>query len=609
MTKRLTIKNHIQEKQLFQRRIVAATCIILILTAFILARLFYLQIYEHKLYTTLSQQNQLSLLPIAPNRGAIYDRNGIIIAQNIPMFSLEIIPDKISNMNATIESLQTIIPISNENLQEFHKQLKQRRRFETVPIRAQLTDEEVARFYVNQHLFPGVIIEAQLMRYYPFNMALVDVLGYVGRINVDDLKNMDNSNYIATNFIGKVGIEKYYENNLHGKVGYKQVEIDASGRVIRTLKITSPIPGDELHLTIDTKLQLAAKEALSGLRGAVVAIEPSTGEVLALVSNPSYDPNKFIFGISKSEYQQLQNSSDRPLYNRAIRGQYPMGSIIKPFIGLTALQKGIITKNYKLNDPGVFQFKNSSHQYRDWKKGGHGYVDLKKAITVSCNTYFYELAVKLGIDELEKIMRNFGFGDFTKIDLGEELPGLVPNPAWKQHSQGTNWFPGDTVLSGIGQGYVLATPLQMAMAVSGLANQGQLYFPHLLSKRVSPNSETFYQLDTPLPSVHFDQENWDYVINAMQDVIRSQQGTGYRFGAPAYTVAAKTGTAQLVRKKDKSQKDNTIPDHLKDNSVFIAFAPVEAPKIALAVIVENSTLAPNVARKVIDNYLLRENNS
>ncbi len=608
MTQRLTIKDHQKEKALFQQRLLLIAAGIILLTLLLFIRLAILQIEHHTTYTTLSKKNQFALLPIEPNRGLIFDRNGILLAQNIPVYSLEINPEKVHDIPATIAALQKIIPISNDDVQSFYKQLKQRARFHTVPLRLKLDETEVAKFYINQYLFPGVIIHAQLIRYYPLGSAMVDVIGYVGRINQRELNKLDPSNYIVTNYVGKVGIERSMESSLHGQVGHQQVETDASNHIVRVLKRTPPQAGTDIYLTIDSKLQLAAKQALAETneRGAVVAIDPNNGEVLALASSPSYDPNLFVHGFTSAAYARLQNSPDRPLFNRAIRGQYPPASTIKPFLGLEGLASHVITTHSIVNDPGWFQLPNTHHVYRDWRPQGHGKVNLRMAITVSCDTFFYDLATKLGIQRIDDIMEQFGFGQLTHVELNEEVAGLVPSPEWKYANQGQHWYKGDTIIAGIGQGFSLVTPLQLASATATLANHGIGYQPHVILKQHHAGQPPMLTQPKELAPIAIDTTYWNTIISDLQNVIESPYGTGHRFGRPPYTVAAKTGTAQLYSNNEQNDfgKD-PIPTRLRDNSLMIAFAPAHHPKIAVAVITENTYAAPIIARKVLDNYLLR----
>lgn len=606
MVKKLAFKDHREDIRIFKRRIIIAAIAVIGLTGLLIFRLDFLQINQHYQYRTLSNQNQLTLLPIPPKRGLIYDRNGKLLAENLPIYNLEMIPDKVGNLDQTLNSLKSIVKITPLEIERFKKALKQHRKFETVPLKIKLTEEEVARFYVNQHHYPGMLINTLLVRHYPEGKETVDALGYVGRINENELKTINKTTYAATHFIGKIGIEKSYEKALHGKAGYQQVETDASGRIIRILERTPPIPGDNLYLTIDTDVQKAAKKSLEGYRGAVVAIDPNNGEVLALVSHPSYDPNLFVQGIPSKIYKALQDDIDRPLFNRSIRGQYAFGSTIKPFLALQGLNTGTITTHTRIQDPGWFKLPTASHIFHDWKKNGHGRVGIRRAIIISCDTFFYRLASKMGIRNIDKIMEQFSFGKETGLDINEELPGLVPTPEWKRASQGESWYGGDTVLSGIGQGYMLTTPLQLAVGASGIAMRGHFYHPHLLLKHQSPDQKEHPFKPKAFEPINLPDKYWNTVIDAMQQVVGSPMGTGYRrFGGHApYTAAGKTGTAQLFRYRnmDKSK----IPERLRDNTLFIVFAPVHNPKIAVGVVLENSNNAPVIARQVTDAYLIEK---
>ncbi|CAL7962546.1 peptidoglycan DD-transpeptidase MrdA [Gammaproteobacteria bacterium] len=609
------LKNYNQEKNQFKSRVIKAALLITVLIIILIARLFNLQILQYKFYTNLSEHNQLDFLPIESNRGLIYDRNGILLAENLPLFSLNIIPELTQNINNTIDTLKTIINITPDNIQQFNKTLKQRRRFEHVPIKFKLTQEEVAIFYLNQYRFPGVVVETQMIRHYPLGKIMASALGYVGRINQQELKNIDTSNYSATHFIGKIGIEKYYEKQLHGKTGYKVAEVSATGRIVRILKIIQPIPGNTLSLTIDSKLQQVAQDALGIERGAVVAIDPNNGEVLALVSFPSFDPNLFASGIDSTTFNELQSSSDKPMYNRATLGSYPLASTIKPFIALQGLDTGIITSNFKISDPGWFKLPNVKRPYRDWVYHGHGIVNVTKAIIVSCDTFFYTLALKLGIEKIDDILMHFGFGNKTKIDMAEENSGVIASPKWKASHKGTHWYVGDTVISSIGQGFMSATPLQLACGVAAIAMHGKRFQPHLLLATKRENSTLIKQEALPLSPITLNHpNNWNIIIDAMQGVITSPMGTARpRFGSiPEYTIAAKTGGGQLfhhkiVNENPDPESDLSIPKHLRNHNLFIAFAPVENPKIAIAVVTENSIIAPQVARKVLDYYLITPN--
>jgi len=619
MRKRIIIKNHLEEISLISQRGITALIFMTILILLLVLRLGYLQVVKNNMYSTLSQKNWLDLVPIEPTRGLIYDRNGVLLAENIPVFSLDVIPFKVDDVPKMLANISKIIPLTDTDIAQFQKELKQHRRFDEIPLKIRLSEAEVARFYENQYHFPGVLIKARLMRHYPYGDKFSHVLGYVGRINLDELTTIDATNYSASNYIGKLGIEKFYEDVLHGKVGYEQAENDASGEPIRVINQIKPIPGKNLYLTIDSGLQLAAEEALSGYRGAIVIIQPSTGQVLAIVSQPGFDPNLFVTGISSTDFKSLQQSLDKPLYNRALRGLYPLASTIKPFLAIEGLDSGITTPEYTIEDPGWYKLKNSERPFHDWRKHGHGLVNLNRAIMSSCDTYFYDLAFRLGIQRIDDILFKFGFGKLTGIDLGEELSGNVATPAWKRKTKGLSWYPGDTVISGIGQGYMQATPLQLAVGVSAIATKGKHVTPYLMLGSQEPGKS--YKLNTSLRSENINLHSpsiWTTVITGMQNVIESPEGTGYRFGPAPYTVAAKTGTAQVYTKKYRNVNDDhqdnqaTLPERLRDHSLLIAFAPVENPQIAIAIIVENSSLsvstenhgpAVGIARKLFDYYL------
>ncbi|KTC78248.1 penicillin-binding protein 2 [Legionella brunensis] len=602
-----SVRNDRVDSNLQRFRLNVLITIIVLLTFMLLIRLAYLQISQFKRYQTLSFKNQMSIIPIAPPRGIILDKHGVVLAENIPVYVLEIVPEHIKNIPQTLEKLRKLLPsITDDDIDNFNKARKQNRSFVPIPLKLKLDQEEVAIFASNQYQFPGVSIKARLMRFYPLGDVTAHILGYVGRINVQELRQVDPTNYRATNFIGKSGIEKFYEDILHGEVGYQQVEIDVSGRAVRVLNKQNPVSGEKLYLTIDSRLQQAAYLALKDKRGAVVAMNTRNGEILALVSSPSFDPNIFVNGITANEYQKLATAQDRPLYNRAVRGLYPPASTIKPFMGLAGLEKGVVDAGYSIYDPGWFRLPGVSHAYRDWKKTGHGVINLKRAITVSCDTYFYQLGHKMGISAIEDMLVQFGFGQLTHIDLNEEAPGLVPNKHWKVQNKGVSWYPGDTVITSIGQGFMLVSPLQLANATASLSQKGRRFRPHLLQRSIqSDKGETHaYNILEEYPMRLKDESYWDIVAEGMQAVITSNEGTGYRFGRNApYSVAAKTGTAQVFggRQYEKARYED-IPEYLRDNSLFIAFAPVENPEIALAVVVENDVAASNVARKVLDAY-------
>ncbi|HAT6831029.1 TPA: penicillin-binding protein 2 [Legionella pneumophila subsp. pneumophila] len=607
MYRNQSFKNYRAESQHQRFRLNLLIAILIILSLILILRLAFLQISEFKRYQTLSLKNQMSVIPIAPPRGVILDRNGVLLAENIPVYVLEITPERVKDMKQTLTKLRELIPsITDEDIDSFNKTRLQNRSFVPIPIKLKLSQEEVATFASNQYHFPGVSIKARLMRHYPLGEITAHALGYVGRINIQELKQVDSTNYRATNFIGKAGIEKYYEDILHGKVGYQMVETDVSGRTLRIINKVNPHSGAKLYLSIDARLQEAAYNALKDKRGAVVVINSRNGEVLAMVSSPSFDPNIFVSGVSKADYKVLSNALQRPLFNRAVRGVYPPASTIKPFVGLAGLDKGFITTTTEIYDPGKYKLPTSSHVYRDWKKTGHGVINFKRAITVSCDTFFYQLGNKMGISNIEDMLVKFGLGQLTHVDLHEEANGVIPSARWKRQTKGVSWYPGDTLISAIGQGFMLATPLQMANATASLSQHGQRFRPHLLIKTVNSdtNETEEYKPFEEYPVSLRDEANWDVVIDAMHSVLTSNEGTGYRFGRnPPYPVAGKTGTAQVYsgRQYEKAKYED-IPEHLRDNSLFIAFTPVEKPEIAIAVVVENDTIASTVARKVLDTY-------
>ncbi len=579
---------------------------LIILSLLLILRLAYLQFYQYKRFATLSLKNQMSILPVAPPRGIILDRHGVVLADNIPVYVLEITPERVKNLDLTLKKIQALLPsISDDDIEIFSRMRRQHRGYEAIPLKLKLTPEEVAIFSTNQYLFSGVNITARLMRYYPFGEKTAHVVGYVGRINLQELKNVDPQNYRATNFIGKSGVEKYYENILHGQVGYQQIETDVNGRSVRVISKQSPQSGAKMVLTIDARLQEAAYRALEGQRGALVLMRVHQGEVLALVSSPSFDPNLFVNGISHQNYQALSNENDRPLYNRAIRGLYPPASTVKPFIAIGALDQGYTTLDQHIYDPGWYRLPNVTHVYRDWKHTGHGILNIKRAITVSCDTFFYQLGNKMGIAALADILGQFGLGQLTRIDLPEEAPGLVPNAVWKKQTKRVSWYPGDTLISSIGQGFMLASPLQLANATATLSQRGHRFRPHVLKKMILEQGQSIpYTQKEEEPIRLKNNATWNTVIEAMHAVITNLEGTGYRFGRNApYSVAAKTGTAQVFSlSQDENKAHQLVPAALRDHSLIIAFAPVDNPEVAIAVLVEHDTSASQVARRVMDAY-------
>ncbi len=602
-----SVKNNYIEARLHHFRLSLLVAVLIILSLILVLRLAYLQFSQFKRYATLSLKNQMSIIPITPPRGVILDKNGVILADNVPVYVLEIVPEHVKNLNQTLQQLKELLPsVTDDDIENFNHERRQNHAYVPIPFKLKLSQDDVAIFASNQYRFPGVSIKARLMRYYPLSETTAHVLGYVGRINEQELQQVDSTNYRATNFIGKAGIEKYYEDLLHGNVGYQQVETDVSGRTLRVLSKQTPISGAKIYLTIDARLQQAIYQAMNDKRGAVVAMNVKNGDILAMVSSPSYNPNLFVNGISAKNYKELANSPDRPLYNRAVRGLYPPASTVKPFIALAGLDKGIVTTDTKIYDPGWYKLPNVKHLYRDWKRTGHGVVNLKRAITVSCDPYFYQLGNKMGISAIEDMLVQFGFGQLSHVDLFEEAPGLVPSPAWKRRSKGVHWYPGDTLITSIGQGFMLASPLQLANATASLSQHGKRFRPHLLGKSLDDHGKIhkFKPLEE-YPVRLKNEEYWSIIAEAMQAVIASPEGTAsYRFGRnTSYTIAAKTGTAQVFSGNQYEKKAyEEIPLALRNHTLFIAFAPVEKPEVAIAIMIENDSSAPLVARKVMDAY-------
>ena len=625
MPLKFSFKDNIEESRLIKRRIFVAAGIVILLMSLLLLRLFTLQMIKHEHFITLSQNNRVKVLPIPPIRGLIYSRDGILLAENQPAFSLEIIPEQVENMDEVIKSLAKIVSIQEEDTRRFYKLLKEKRRHDSVPLRYNLDETEVANFAVNNHLFPGVEVVARPYRRYPLKDITSHVIGYVGRIDDNDMAQLDSSNYLGTTHIGKLGIEKTYESLLHGRVGHQQVEVNAQGRVIRVLERTAPEPGKNIYLSLDISLQKVAVEALKDKRGAIVAIDPTNGDVLALVSSPGYDPNPFVNGIDSKSYRALLESKSTPLINRALQGKYPPGSVIKPFLGAVALAYGVRTTEESTWCPGWYSLKGHEHRYRDWKKGGHGHVNLINAIVQSCDVYYYSLANDLGINRLHDGLVSFGFGEKTGIDISGESAGLAPSAEWKRKVYNQPWYQGETLIAGIGQGSVLTTPIQLAMATAALANRGKIISPHLAYETRDPITNQVQILDHALPhQVGFqDTGIWDHITEAMTDVVHGAYGTARKSGIGAkYKFAGKTGTAQIIGiAQNEEYKKEDIAEEFHDHALFIAFAPVESPRIAVAIIVENggsgSGAAAPIARILFDHYLLglqpgaevKENNS
>ncbi len=617
------IKDHWSEQRIFLRRSVAAAVLVLTLVIALVVKLVQLQVLRHEYYAELSQGNRVRIEPLPPNRGLIFDRNGEVLAENLPAYQLELTAEQVPDLDAVLTGLTALDLVEQEDTDPLKRLIRSRRSFEGVPIRLQLTDEEVARFAVRRHEFPGVDIRTRLTRHYPLGEVAVHALGYVGAISEQDLARIDESEYAGTTLIGKVGVESSFEAELHGAPGFRQVLVNVQGRPVEgeaasraNLASRPAVSGTDLIVSLDVRAQRAAEGALQGLRGAVVAIDPNNGDVLAFASTPGFDPNRFARGLTTAEYRSLQDNIDRPMFNRALRGTYPPGSTIKPVVALAALDYHAIDPGKPRFCRGFFTLPGSRHRYRDWKPEGHGWVNLQESIAQSCDTYFYSVAQILGIDRLSTFLARFGFGHATGIDVEGEKPGLVPSREWKQKAFSQPgervWFPGETVIMGIGQGYLLATPLQLAHMASIIAGRGQSFEPRLVTALRDPRTGELRRLaPQPSPPVEVGEAAlWQRIINGMVGVTSPPRGTarGSAAGA-AYSIAGKTGTAQVFSVgQTEKYEEKEIAERLRDHALFVAFAPAEAPRIALSVLVENGrsgsgTAAP-VARKILDAYLL-----
>jgi penicillin-binding protein 2 len=603
-----------RELDRFRFRLAVAAVVVVLAFCTLIGRFAYLQIYQHDYYTTRAEDNRISLVPIVPNRGVIVDRSGTVLARNYSAFTLEITPSKVADLDATIEALGQLIEVLPKDRKRFRKLLEESKTFESLPIRTRLSDEEVAKFAANRFRFPGVEVRARLFRQYPLGEVASHALGYIGRINKRDLEVIENNeqqaNYKGTDHIGKTGLEQKYEFQLHGEAGYEQVEIDAGGRAVRSLARTAPVTGNNLTLTLDVKLQQITEKAFGDRRGALVAIDPSNGGILALVSTPTYDPNLFVDGIRTDDWDLLNNSPDKPMVNRALNGAYPPGSTFKPFMALAALEIGKRTPAQTISDPGFFNF--GGHHFRDDKKGGHGSVDMYKSIVHSCDTYYYMLANDMGIDNISRFMGSLGLGSRTGIDIEGESEGVLPSQAWKKRRfkrpEQQKWYAGETISIGIGQGYNAYTPIQLAQAMATVANDGVMYRPHLVSYITdSKTGVKTYVEPQPLRTLPWKPQNIETIKKAMVGV--NKEGTGARaFAGAGYESAGKTGTAQVFSLKGADYKAGKLKQELRDHALFIAFAPADKPKIALVVLVENGGFgaqsAAPIARMVFDYYLL-----
>lgn len=600
-----------RESAINSERVVVAVLIVVLALSVLAYRYYTLQIVDYDRFLTESERNRVRLEPIPPKRGLIYDRKGRLLATNEPTHVLSIVVERAGDTGDLLNQLQSLVEISDEDIERFDERKARRRPYDAVPLKLKLTDEEIALIGVNRHELPGVTVEAQLTRYYPYGDLLSHVIGYVGRINEQETTEIDEANYRGTLHIGKVGLERRYESILHGTVGYQNVEANAHGRVLRVLDRQAPVDGANLQLYLDLDLQRAALEALGDQRGAVVAIDPQNGGVLALVSNPGFDSNLFVNGIGRDEYSALRDSPDTPLLNRAVQGQYPPGSTVKPMLGLAGLERGLVTTETTVKDPGWYRLPGSSRRYRDWilriRGTGHApEVDLRMAIAESCDVYYYDLARRMGIDNMAESLAPFGIGERTGLDITSEQPGILPSTQWKRSRLGQPWYPGETLSVGIGQGYMLATPIQLAQATMVLANRGTSYVPSVV-RRIG---------DLPVggelrPRVEASEDHWAAVVAGMMDVVHTQRGTASRIGRDVpYTIAGKTGTSQVIGiAQDEVYDEDEIDERHRNHGLFIAFAPVDRPKIAVVVLAENgggSSAAYPVARQVLDAWLMAD---
>jgi penicillin-binding protein 2 len=610
----MEFQNPQENLERFNRRVDFAGGAVLLCFAVLFARLVWLQVFQHDYYQTRAEDNRISLVPITPNRGLIIDRNGEVLARNYSAYTLEITPSQVVDLDTTIDGLAEFIDIQHKDRRRFKKLMEENKRFESLPIRTRLTDAEVARFIARRFRFPGVDIKARLFREYPHGEFASHVVGYIGRVTERDQGRIEEqeaeANYRGTDHFGKSGLEQHYEFELHGVTGFEKVEVDAAGRPVRTLARSAPLPGNNLTLTLDGKLQEIAEQAFGDRKGALVAIEPATGGILALVSMPNYDPNLFVDGITTADWQALNDSPQKPMINRALNGAYPPGSTFKPFMALAALTLGKRRPEQAIADPGFYNF--GGHVFMDDKKGGHGPVDMYKSIAQSCNTYYYMLANDLGIDNIANFMGSVGLGQRTGVDIDGESAGVLPSPAWKKKRfkkpEQQKWYAGETISIGIGQGYNAYTPIQLAQATATLANDGVMFRPHLVKHITDTRSGQQIPVEPhPVKTLPWKPEHIAVIKNAMVGAVK--EGTGARaFAGASYSAAGKTGTAQVFSLKGAQYKKDAVKQDLRDHSLFIVFAPAETPKIALAVLVENggfgAQAAAPIARQILDYYLL-----
>ncbi|WP_042012805.1 penicillin-binding protein 2 [Aeromonas fluvialis] len=616
LKQRIEMRDHSAEGNLFFRRTLVAYIGIVVLMLVLLGNLYYLQVESYDAYQTRSNSNRIRVVPVAPPRGLIYDTNGVLLAENRPVYSLEIVQEETRDLEKTADQLIALLGLPEGTKEKFLTEVKRQRRFKPVPLYEKLTEYQVALFSVNQHNYPGASIEAYLKRYYPFGDTLTHALGYVAKINTRDVERLEKddklANYAATKDIGKQGVEKYYEDELHGVAGYQEVEVNNRGRIVRTLKFQPPVPGKDIYLNIDVRMQLKAQQLLAGQRGAIVMMDPRTGAILALESSPSYDPNLFVTGISSANYSALLNDPARPLVNRTTQGIYAPASTVKPMMSIMGLNEGAITPGYRYFGGPSFSIPGTTKKFRDWRRWGHGWLDVYRAIEVSADTYFYDLAYRVGIDKIHSYMTKFGFGQYTGVDLYEETKGVMPSRDWKMARWRQPWYQGDTISVGIGQGYWSATPLQLAKAISILTQNGHDVTPHLLKSTASQAGV----VDAPVnPNIALQLKNdsfWKVAQDGMWRVNHGSEGSGRNaFAKALYSSGGKSGTAQVVGLKENQVYNiKTVKAEHRDNALFVAYAPFEAPKAVVALVLENSIgggggkAAAPVARQMLDAYLL-----
>lgn len=619
MRQRTHIRDHDTEAAVFGRRVLVAMVIVVAAFVALASNMYHLQVSEHNELQTRSNDNRIKLLPLAPNRGLIYDRNGVLLAENTPIYSLDVTPEEIDDLDSTLSQLQKLLSFPDTTIDRFYRNLKNQRRFNNVPLLDNLNEQQLAVFAAQQHKYPGVSIEARLIRNYPHKELLTHAVGYVAKINRNDVEKLRSSgelpNYAASRTIGKLGIEKYYEKELHGEVGYQSVEVNNRGRAVRTLSIEAPTPGQDIVLELDLELQRKASELLGEQRGSIILMDATTGGVLSMTSTPSYDPNWFVNGISVKQYQSLLNSTQSPLLNRVTQGAYPPASTIKPQIGLLGLEDGTITEKTRIWDPGWFEIKGVDRRYRDWLAWGHGWVDVETAITESCDTFYYDLALKLGVDKISSFMGQFGFGQKTGIDIHEEVSALMPSRGWKRARFGQPWYAGETLSVGIGQSYWTATPMQLAVATAMVANKGEHLVPRLLRGKIQDGEFEEALITHREPLKLKDTNNWEVITKAMRNVNMEQKGTAQSaFKDAPYSSAGKTGTAQ-VRSLGQEEEYNAedIAERYRDNAMYVGYAPADDPQVVVVVTIENSlggggSVAAPVARKMLDLWHTRFNN-